>query len=180
MNIPAGERAGSGRGNVEQFALMAPARSPAVRTTVYRLINLRDLHRAIRERYRDSDDFSLTELDVRRLALLATGSVVVEQVTWAPTVELLTGVSVNMGGETAAGVLVIRLDPDADGAWALSYGMGFQMLDSRYIDPGFGQRVAVRSADPETLRSLTRTTSTSGRERIDRPSRVASLSEASA
>lgn len=55
-------------------------------------------------------------------------------------------------------------DPDSDGdvsltgAWALAYGMGFQLLETARIDSGFGQRIALRTADPRELRSLTRTT----------------------
>lgn len=77
----------------------------------------------------------------------------------------LTGQPVAVGNSTAVGVLLIR--GDGDDAWALCYGMGFQALDQAKVDPGFGQRVAVRAADPRELSSLTRTT-LDQRSRTDR------------
>ena len=43
-------------------------------------------------------------------------------------------------------------------AWAITFGMGFQMLEQRYIDPGFGQRIAIRCATPDGLNALSKTT----------------------
>lgn len=68
-------------------------------------------------------------------------------------------------------------DEDADedeedgstGAWALTYGMGFQLLEMDKVDAGFGQRIALRTADPRELQSLTRTT-LDQRSRTDRAS----------
>lgn len=34
--------------------------------------------------------------------------------------------------------------------WGLTYGMGFQLLDQSRVDGGFGQRIAIRTADRTT------------------------------
>lgn len=72
--------------------------------------------------------------------------------------------------EDADGALGVGHDPDTEEhseteggddhsvAWAVAYGMGFQLLDMSKVDPGFGQRIALRTADPRELNSLTRTT----------------------
>ncbi|MDP9396641.1 MAG: TIGR04141 family sporadically distributed protein [Actinomycetota bacterium] len=60
-------------------------------------------------------------------------------------------------------------DEDVEVAWALTYGMGFQLLESGKVDAGFGQRIAIRTADPRELSSLTRTT-LDQRARTDRAS----------
>lgn len=46
----------------------------------------------------------------------------------------------------------------SDATWALTFGQGFQMIDQLYIDSGFGQRVAIRSANPLGLNSISKTT----------------------
>lgn len=43
-------------------------------------------------------------------------------------------------------------------AWAITFGMGFQLLEQYHVDHGFGQRVAVRAADPAGLNSISKTT----------------------
>jgi uncharacterized protein (TIGR04141 family) len=50
---------------------------------------------------------------------------------------------------------------------ALTCGMGFQLLDQARVDGGFGQRVAIRTANQPGLNSLTRTT-LDHRSRTDR------------
>lgn len=64
------------------------------------------------------------------------------------------------GGESdlAAGADTVDSVSPTEDAWALTYGMGFQLLDQVKIDNGFGQRVAIRSADPKDLNSITRVT----------------------
>jgi uncharacterized protein (TIGR04141 family) len=104
-----------------------------------------------------------------RSALLITGSIVKDVAAWAPRVEQLTGTPVSVGNRTATGALLVRDDREGDVVWALTYGMGFQLLEPRFIDPGFGQRIAVRAADPDDIRSLTRTT-IDYRSRTDRSS----------
>lgn len=139
--------------------------SQSVRTTLYRLIDLDDLATAIKPKYLSREGFFQNFTTVgERDALLVHGVMVTEVVSWAGTVHGLSGVPVELGNQTAAAVLLIR---NGDGAWALTYGMGFQLLDYDKLDPGFGQRVAIRTADVNALNSLTRTT-LDHRSRTDR------------
>ncbi len=145
--------------------------SPASRTSLYRLTRVTGLADGIQAKYLDGD-FTTAELTVGgREALLVLGSINTPTVSWAAAVHGLTGQAVTLGNVTAAAVLLIRAadasqeaghgDADADDldvAWALTYGMGFQLLDPARIDNGFGQRIAIRTADPKELNSLTRTT----------------------
>lgn len=147
---------------------MPREQSPAARTTLYRLLGVSELVDGIRPKYLEGDAFEAEPLEVEgRSALLVVGSMVAPRATWAAGVERLTGTTVDVGNRTSAGVLVIR--DGEDNAWALTYGMGFQLLEQRYVDPRFGQRVAIRAADPAALRSLTRTT-LDHRSRTDRSS----------
>lgn len=52
-------------------------------------------------------------------------------------------------------------------AWVLTYGLGFQLLNQARVDPGFGQRVAIRSARPNDLNSISRVT-LDARSRVER------------
>ena len=54
-------------------------------------------------------------------------------------------------------------------AWAITFGIGFQLLDQRYIDSGFGKRVAIRCIDPTKLQSITKVT-LDDRSKTDRSS----------
>ena len=85
--------------------------------------------------------------------------------SWAPTLHVLTSQPVALGNTTAAAVLLIR--KGEEDAWGLTYGMGFQLLDQAKVDGGFGQRIAIRVADPHELNSITRTT-LDQRSRTDR------------
>ncbi|OQQ35578.1 hypothetical protein A5N72_19290 [Prescottella equi] len=77
-----------------------------------------------------------------------------EQAKWADRVGSLIEGSVVAKNVTAASVLLV--DSREGVTWAITFGMGFLLLDQAYIDPGFGQRLAIRVADPDKLNSLTR------------------------
>ncbi|MDE0676561.1 MAG: TIGR04141 family sporadically distributed protein [Acidimicrobiaceae bacterium] len=147
---------------------MPKRESPSSRTTLYRLKRVPKLIDAIRAKYLDSGSFEATKTAVSgRKALLVHGAMSSDQASWASRLSDLSGIEVRVGNETAAGVLLIR-----DGkkrAFALSYGMGFQLLDQNKIDQGFGLRIAVRTAAPEFIKSLTRS-ELDHRARVDRSS----------
>jgi uncharacterized protein (TIGR04141 family) len=124
---------------------------------LYRVRDVPDLADAVQDKYLLRDTFETFEHQVGgREALLVTGLVVTDKVTWADRIYDLVGQVLPLGNQTAIGVLLIRSDDD--GAWALCYGLGFQTLDHSKVDPGFGQRIAIRAANPSELNSLTRTT----------------------
>lgn len=145
-----------------------PARKPDVaRTSLYHLLNLDDLRAAVRRKYFDAPySFGCQELSLAgRTALLVAGEMTTEKAKWTMTLRGITGTDLDVGNRTAAAVLLIR-DGEED-AWALSYGMGFQVLDQDKLDASFGQRIALRSVDPGALSSLTRTT-LDARSHVDR------------
>lgn len=146
---------------------MPRGQSPAVRTTLYRMVKVPTLLDGVRAKYlEDSAHFTWEKARVGdREAVLVSGSMETEIVPWAETLYRLTSQELTLGNRTAAAVLLIR--NAEDGAWALTYGMGFHLLEQAKVDPGFGQRIAIRTADPNELNSLTRTT-LDHRSRTDR------------
>lgn len=107
---------------------MARKPSPAARTSLYRLVGVADLRAGVQEKYLEREEFTAAAAAVGgRDALLVMGAMTTERVSWATTLHRLTAQPVTLGNMTAAAVLVIR--NGEDGAWALTYGMGFQLLD---------------------------------------------------
>lgn len=142
---------------------MAKEKKSGRRTTVYRLTGVSDFESAIRDKYLNREGFDHRNVEVGdRPAYLMTGAMSKNRADWCSAVSALTGVGVEIGGVTPSGVLLVR--PSGHGAvdtgvvYALSYGMGFQLLEPSRIDNLFGQRIAIRTADPDKLRSLTVTT----------------------
>ena len=66
----------------------------------------------------------------------------------------LTGTHVEEINSTAAATLLI---PVGEAVYALSYGMGYLLIEPTFIDPGFGLSFAVRTVDPDSVRQITRT-----------------------
>lgn len=133
------------------------------RTTIYRLTGVEELESAIRDKYLNREEFEAREVEVGgRPAYLVTGAMIRDRSDWCAAVTAITGEAIEIGGRTPAGVLVVR--PESEDAlqegvaYALSYGMGFQLLEQGRLDNLFGQRIAIRTADPNKLRSLTVTT----------------------
>lgn len=139
---------------------MARKQGKQTRMTLYRLVGYSSLGKVIREKY---DDFNVEQVLVGdRTSHLYWGQTPEKAVSWAETVAGLSGASVDLTTGVAAAALIIPGSSD-DGsatefAWAVTFGMGFQLLDQRYVDNGFGQRVAIRSADPARLNSITKVT----------------------
>lgn len=138
-------------------------RSAGRRTTIYRLTGVQHMRDALRSQYLDRSGFKLDDATVGgRPALLLTGAMTKESADWCATLMALTGKDPALGGATPAGVLLIRpaieAASDSEVAYALTYGMGFQLLELSRIDSLFGQRIAIRTAEPDKLRSLTVTT----------------------
>lgn len=110
-----------------------------------------------------------------------------DQANWTDTVKGLTKKELRVGNAMASAVLIIPYEVstqpvsgiesvagtessnDNDSvkaskkttsfpAWAITFGMGFQMLEPQYVDPRFGLRVAIRCAKPDSLNVLSKTT----------------------
>lgn len=170
---------------------MAGKKSDHSRMTVYRLVDLPSLKRAIRDKY---DNFDETEIKVgERDSLLIMGATEKKDVRWGELVKGLSNETVDLKTSSPGAVLLIPEDDtakndvalsDADqsdgssdapitedtfNAWAITFGIGFQLLDQQYIDSGFGKRVAIRCIDPTKLQSITKVT-LDDRSKTDRSS----------
>lgn len=148
---------------------MAPRRSPSTAATLYRLTDLTCLREAIKRKYLENTDrFVALDCSVaERTAVLVNGSIETERARWADRVESLIEEPIEARNATAAAVLVIEA---SDGvAWAITYGMGFLLLEQDHVDAGFGQRLAIRIAAPDKLNALTRKT-LDDRAKVDRSS----------
>ena len=154
---------------------MTRRKSTDARMTVYRLTGINKLNSAIRDRY---SDFSYEEVKVGdRDSLLVIGATSAKEVRWVKIVNGLSGKSVVLETSAPGAVLLI---PDTDqkaplenrqetNVWAITFGIGFQMLDQRHIDAGFGKRIAIRCIDPKKLNSITKVT-LDDRSKTDRSS----------
>lgn len=111
---------------------MARQKATAQATTLYRLRNTPELEEAVKKKYRDDSAFTQKPCTIKdRDALLIVGTIGGQgPVKWASRVEQLTGIVVDESNETAAGVLLLRLDDQKNAAtWALCWGMGWLLLD---------------------------------------------------
>lgn len=155
-------------------------RKSGKRTSLYRLAGSRELKDLIRKKYRDSQNFTDQAITMEgRDGYLITGAMAKDAADWCERVATLTGASVKVQSSTPAGVLLIRQNPEnpleiedsedhpeqenitgssKNIVYALCYGMGFQLLEPSKVDNNFGQRIAIRVADPTQLRSITVTT----------------------
>src|SRR5699024_7257457 len=128
------------------------------RTTIYRLTGLDDLQDAIRPKYLGDKRFQHESVQVgERAGFLITGAMAKDKVEWCSSLTALTGSAVAIDSKTPAGVLVLIAnddddEPDSDNesssagdeetdegaehgvAYALTYGMGFQLLEPSRLD----------------------------------------------
>lgn len=133
-----------------------------------RVQGITKLDEAVSPKYLTMEGFDPITTSVNgRDALLVKGAMQKEQASWASRLTEVSGIVVDLGNSTAAALLLIQ-DGDNE-AWALSYGMGFHLLDQAKLDQGFGMRIALRTASSEYIQSLTRTTLDT-RARTDRSS----------
>lgn len=125
--------------------------------TLYRLLGEQELVGFVQEKYLGRAAFTAHSFEIQgRRGLLIEGSIKNDEVKWVPTVQSLTGCKINRSNSTAAGLILVPTQTKGV-VWAISFGMGFLLLDKNYIDQGFGQRVTVRAVDPGVLKSVTRT-----------------------
>ena len=148
-----------------------------VRMTLYRLTDLSSslsLGQVIREKYKGGNYKNESISISGKEAELYWGMVEHDRAGWTKTVQDLTGKDLKVGTTTASSVLIIRKEKDSSkdsadiqgrqesestfSAWAVTFGMGFHMLDQKYIDPEFGKRIVIRSVDAGGLNVLGKTT----------------------
>lgn len=117
-------------------------------------------------------------------AHLYWGTITHKKASWISTIEELTNENLKIGNRIASAVLLIpdtsadseiinngrkppisniddeikKTEKKHDSAWAITFGMGFQMLDPKYIDSGFGRRVAIRCVNPDEVNTVCKAT----------------------
>ncbi|WSS05512.1 TIGR04141 family sporadically distributed protein [Microbispora sp. NBC_01189] len=127
------------------------------KTTLYRLHETGgspdELRNVLAHRYLEKDGFTAVPVTVGGIpGLLVHGTISRGVADWCAVVEKLTGADVQEENSTSAAVLLIEV---GGVVYALSYGMGFLLVDPRFIDPGFGLSFAVRAVNPEQVRQVT-------------------------
>jgi uncharacterized protein (TIGR04141 family) len=135
------------------------------RTTVYCMKKPERLADCITGKYRDSERFTLQSVKVNTVDLV-TGTIETAETDWSAVLSGYTGEALSLGNRNAAAVLLVPL---GERVFALTYGLGFLVLDQSMIDQGFGLRFAVRKLDPERVRTVTRYILEQG-ARVDRNS----------
>jgi uncharacterized protein (TIGR04141 family) len=114
-----------------------------------------ELRKVIVARYVENDGFVADPVQVHGIpSLLVHGTISRGPADWSAVLQELTGAQVKEINSTAAATLLI---PVGETVYALSYGMGYLLIDPQFIDPGFGLGFAVRAIDPDTIRQVTRT-----------------------
>lgn len=126
--------------------------------TIYRLSGACKLASCVQDKYLKQQTFQSYDFNIEgRSGLFVEGSITTEEAKWVSTAQRLTDVTFKRGNETSAGLIIIP--SKSEGVfWALSFGMGFQLLNKTYVDHGFGQRVAIRTVDPAVLKSVSKST----------------------
>jgi len=134
--------------------MMAREPSTTRRTTLWALRSTSPVENCIQEKYRAGDEFELAPVQIGgKAALLVHGSIKTPEAKWSETLSAYTNQQLSLGNSTAAALLLI---PRASRVLALSYGMGWILLDQGLIEQGFGLRYAVRALDAEQVRQVTR------------------------
>lgn len=136
---------------------MARPTSSVTSVTLYRLTGPPSLERHIREHYRVSDDFEDRDVAIGgRTAIAVVGCTPDRTPVWSATLNGWLGDEAfgDVSNKTAASCLLLPTK-DGRGTWAVCFGLGFQLLEPSRIEPGMGRRLAVRTADPGHLKSLT-------------------------
>ncbi|MFD3452878.1 DUF6119 family protein [Streptomyces sp. NPDC058691] len=144
-------------------------RNPATRkSTLHRLkapdgqaVQLRDFVRSdyLKRPGYQARDFSREGIE----GLLVTGGVPRARADWCTAVQDITGLEVNERSHSAAGLVLMRT---GQGTYALSYGVGFHMLDPYFRDDDFGLEFATRSLDEDGVIKV-RNQIMDGRGRVD-------------
>lgn len=129
------------------------ARTAAVkRTTLYRFAEGTRLTDAVRRAPRG---FVTRRVRVGEAAgLLIYGSFETPS-KWAGDVAMLADAEVSLNNQSPGAILAVETSPSD--LWALTWGIGFQLLDTERIDFRFGSRIVARTALASEIKSITRT-----------------------
>nr|WP_194239890.1 DUF6119 family protein [Amycolatopsis sp. YIM 10] len=137
---------------------MPPQASKAAKVSLYRLLinKGQSLELGIQKKYVERDDFSMVETDVAGCkSLFVYGIIPNEDPKWAQHARQVASVDFSVSNQTSAGLLIVRLNEGRDYSYCLSWSMGHIVVNSTFIDDGFGLRFALRKGDSKSISSLT-------------------------
>ena len=138
--------------------------SKTQRMTVYQLREWGTAFELIQEKYL-RNNFQIEEFNTGGdIGWIAYGSLPLKRANWCQVVEGLSGRELDLQNQTCAAVLLIPID---NKTFAVTFGMGWQLLDPAKIEHGFGLRFAIRTLDADDIREVARRTLDS-RARIDK------------
>ncbi|GAA3756782.1 DUF6119 family protein [Salinactinospora qingdaonensis] len=123
-----------------------------------------ELREFVRDRYLHRDDYQVRAFVRDGIeGLLVTGGIPRDRADWCAAVEAISGLDVNERSHAAAGLVLMRTK---QGIYALSYGVGYHMLDPYYRDDRFGIEFATRCLDEDGVIKV-RNQIMDGRGRVD-------------
>jgi uncharacterized protein (TIGR04141 family) len=132
--------------------------SKAAKVSLYRLTlkSNADLSLGVQEKYLKTDEFKDQTTNIAGCSgLLVHGVIPNENPKWVEHARLVSSITISVKNQTSAGLLLVRLKPDQDHCYCLSWSMGHLLINPTYIDDGFGLRFALRKADPDEVSALT-------------------------
>lgn len=133
--------------------------TPTRKCSLYRLrltgpVDQEDLRAVVADQYLDRAECTVQSVDHDGLVGLAvTGSIAPGPADWCRTLSRLTGLPTDEHNRTSLGLLIVRTDT---ALYALSFGMGYLMIEPGRIDPGFGIELAVRCLDADRITKVRR------------------------
>ncbi|MEU6645656.1 DUF6119 family protein [Saccharomonospora sp. NPDC046836] len=83
------------------------------------------------------------------------GAIPNDRPKWVEHAVSISSVQFTVSNQTSAGLLLIRPEEGDDHCYCMSWSMGHLLINSTYVDDGFGLRLALRKSDPEEVRALT-------------------------
>lgn len=135
---------------------MAARVSATKRTTLYRFAEGTGLADGLLPRFRKPlPGFTLQQVTVDSADGLLLEGTLDTACEWAADVTALTAVPTARRNRIPGCALILRTSPTD--LWALTWGAGWQFLDTEHIDFRFGARMVARTALSGEIRSITRT-----------------------
>jgi uncharacterized protein (TIGR04141 family) len=133
--------------------------TPTRKCSLYRLRltgppDQEDLRAVVVDKYLDRDGFTIRPVDHEGLTgLVITGTIAPGTADWCRTLSRLTGLPADEENRTSLGLLLVRT---AASVYALTFGMGYLMIEPSRIDPAFGIEFAVRCLDEDRITKVRR------------------------
>ncbi|MFT4185965.1 MAG: TIGR04141 family sporadically distributed protein [Micrococcaceae bacterium] len=147
---------------------MAKNNNQKTRMTLYRLKKLTSFDESIQDKYLLLERTTRQTVNIAGYqALFIYGKTSGKELSWNDTIFNISGQRVPYKNTTVSAAIIIadkkKIRSKAGKnkkfrAWAITFGGGFRFLNYEKVDIGFGQRVVIRCAEPDSLSSINKTT----------------------